>query len=298
MDGSTFDRLTKLLSRLSRRDVARAIVFAATAVPLTPVRIARAELPGVVVLGGECSTSTVCRQQDMQAESVCADNGFTADGALNCCVESGCCVSDVDCCGDLRCAPTGDVCSVCLQPPFPTRGIGQICASDDECVHSVVCEVGCLDARCVCQDDPDAVSAVDLGQIPPIPDSVTALAAAEDLSRLEVTGQAAELYALLHPDAREIIPESAIAGWYESEFPHAGEPAAKAVKVRFTSWTWAVNGKTYPVTAEVALRQHLADGAVVRDEVRLVKDGAGVWRWFFGRDRDFVEEQIARFGFG
>ena len=29
--------------------------------------------------------------------------------------------------------------------------------------------------------------------------------------------------------------------------------------------------------------------------MRLVKDGRGNWSWFFGRDRAFVEEQIARY---
>jgi hypothetical protein len=46
----------------------------------------------------------------------------------------------------------------------------------------------------------------------------------------------------------------------------------------------------------VALRQQLSDGTVIRDEVRLVKDPLGNWSWFFGRDRAFVEEQIARYG--
>jgi hypothetical protein len=45
----------------------------------------------------------------------------------------------------------------------------------------------------------------------------------------------------------------------------------------------------------VVYRQQFADGSDVRGEVRLVKDYAGNWRWFFGRDRAFVEEQIARF---
>ena len=67
------------------------------------------------------------------------------------------------------------------------------------------------------------------------------------------------------------------------------------MKVRFIPWTWDVTGQTYPDTAEVAFRQSAADGAVVRGEVRLVKDEHGNWSWFFGRDRAFVDEQIARF---
>ena len=100
----------------------------------------------------------------------------------------------------------------------------------------------------------------------------------------------------MHPDAQTIIPREAVTGWYENEFLYLGEPAARAIKVRFISWTWGVTGATYPETAEVALRQQLSDGTVVRDEVRLVKDPFGNWSWFFGRDRAFVQEQIARYG--
>jgi hypothetical protein len=116
------------------------------------------------------------------------------------------------------------------------------------------------------------------------------------MSGLEVTGGFRRLYNSLHPDARAIIPREAVMGWYENEFMYLGEPAARAIKVRFISWTWEVTGTTYPETAEVALRQQLTDGTVVRDEIRLVKDPFGNWSWFFGRDRAFVEEQIGRYG--
>lgn len=296
MKEATFDWLARQFSTQSRRGFVRALLFAATAIPLTPVRIARAELEGVVVLGGECSTSTECRAHDMQADAICADNGFTSDGELNCCVESGCCVTDADCCGDLRCAPTGDVCSVCRQPPFPTRGIGQVCASVNECVPSVVCTVECIDFRCTCPDAPEQTGTMRPSELPPIPDADTALATAEKLSFLEATGQFNALYDLLHPDAKSIVPLAAVRGWYENEFPAQGVSVAEVVKVRFIPWTWAVNGRMYPETAEVAFCQTLSDGTVHRDEMRLVKDSQGNWGWFFGRDRDFVEEQIARYG--
>lgn len=296
MDGAMFDRLARIVSGVTRRGVLRALIFAATAIRLTPVRIARAELEGVVVLGGECSSAGECRQQDMQAEAICADNGFTADGALNCCVENGCCVSDADCCGDLRCAPTGDVCSVCRMPPFPTRSRGQLCASDDECIPSVICTVACIDDRCTCPDLPEQAAADGSPALPDVPDPVTALAAAENLSLLEVTGQLEGLYDLLHPDARAVVPLAAVRGWYEIASPSRGASVAEVVKVRFIPWTWQVTGQMYPETAEVAFRQTLANGRVIRDEVRLVKNGQGEWGWFFGRDREFVEEQIERYG--
>jgi hypothetical protein len=292
MNGSDFDQLARHLNRRSRRTIVRALIFASVAVPLFPARTSRAELSGAVVLGGACAASVECRQQDMQAQAICAGNGFALDGTLSCCVDSGCCSTDADCCGDLRCAPTGDVCSSCALPPFPTRSIGQLCTSDNDCVHSVGCSVSCHEDQCICRDAPRAVNR---GELPLIPDIDLALIATEMTSRLEVTGQSVELYESLHPDAQSIIPSDVIAGWYANDFPYLGEPPAEAMKVRFVAWTWEVNGKTYPETAEVATRQQLSDGRVLRDAVRLVKDANGDWSWFFGRDRAFVAEQIARY---
>jgi probable HAF family extracellular repeat protein len=118
---------------------------------------------------------------------------------------------------------------------------------------------------------------------------------AEELSLLEATGASDALYDRMHPDAKAIVPREAVVGWFAEASSTVGASKAEAKKVRFVPWTWAVNGKTYPDAAEVAYTQQLADGTVVRDEVRLVKDFEGNWGWFFGRDRAFVEEQIARF---
>ena len=65
--------------------------------------------------------------------------------------------------------------------------------------------------------------------------------------------------------------------------------------VRLVEWTWDVTGKVYPSAAEVSFRQRFEDGEETEGAIRLVRDH-GVWRWFFGRDRTFVEEQIGRFG--
>ena len=43
------------------------------------------------------------------------------------------------------------------------------------------------------------------------------------------------------------------------------------------------------------MRQRNPDGSTTDDSMRLMTDGTGAWRWFCGRDRDFVNEQIARF---
>lgn len=232
----------------------------------------------------------------MRGEAICAENGFTSDGELNCCANDGCCASDADCCGDLRCAPTGDVCAVCRQPPFPTRMLGQACEADADCLASVVCEVGCRSKRCACLDGATPTVPAVQPDLPLIPDAESAMAFAEWLSLLEATESYDILYRTLHPDAQALIPPRVITRWYRRESATREAEQAVAVKVRFIPWTWEVTGAAYPETAEVAFRQEMADGTILRDEVRLVKDPFGNWRWFFGRDRAFVEEQIARYG--
>ena len=116
------------------------------------------------------------------------------------------------------------------------------------------------------------------------------------LSRLEAAGEFDALYAEMHPDAQAVVPRAAVVGWYANEFAPLGPGVVTVSGVRFVEWTWAVTGETYFPTAEVAYAQPFDDGAVVEDVVRLVQDEVGEWRWFFGRDRAFVEAQIARYG--
>jgi hypothetical protein len=295
MEASAFDRLTRMASGGSRRDFVRVLVGAIAAAQMTPERVALAQSSGSVAPGGLCSTSADCLQQEMHGEAICADNGFGSDGDLNCCANDGCCETDADCCGDLRCAVGYEICpGFCTRPPIPTRRVGQVCTSNYDCFSWPGCFARCEDQRCTCTVTPALVA--ERPDTPDIPDSEAALAVAEMLSGLEVAGEFDALYDAMHPDARAIIPPAAVVGWYENEFIYLGELPARAIKVRFISWTWDVTGTTYPETAEVALRQQPADGTELRDEVRLVKDPFGNWSWFFGRDRAFVEEQIARYG--
>jgi hypothetical protein len=291
MDHRRLDAFARLLATRTRRGVLQAMGGAILAGHIA-ARRARAQNRGIVVPGGACSTNADCAIQGAGGEpGICADNGFASDGALNCCGEQGlCCQSDAECCGDLRCAPTGDVCYVCAQPPFPTRMLGQPCAADAECVPAASAAL----TRCV--NDHCANASYPTAPIATLPDAETALAAAETLSRLEASGQFDALYDRMHPDAQAIVPRSAVVGWYRDAFAPHGPHPTEAIKVRFLDWTWPVTGKTYAQTADVAYRQDFADGLMVRDEVRLVKGADGGWRWFFGRDRAFVEEQIARYG--
>ena len=122
-------------------------------------------------------------------------------------------------------------------------------------------------------------------------DGDTAIEAATTFSDYEVTGNIWPLYQRLHSDAREIVPYYAVEYWYANDFTPRGPDLIEATGVEFVDWTWEVTGTTYPGTAEVAYSQAFADGSTVEDVVRLVQED-GEWRWFFGRNRAFVDQQV------
>jgi hypothetical protein len=292
MDGSRFDHLARLAATCSRRSVIAALALATISYRLPLAHDARAQLTGVVVLGAECAETAECAQRDMQLGAMCADNGFVSDGPINCCLHEGCCQSDAQCCGDLRCAPTADACRTCRMPPFPTRQVGQLCAHDGDCVPVPGAEVACVDGRCTCLTGSQCAFFGNL-PVPDVPEAETAMAAAARIAELEAAGRFDEMYDLMHPHAQAIIPREVVVGWYDADFVNSPVPSAP-VKLRFVSWTWEVTGQTYPGAAEVVMRQRNSDGTT-DDSMRLMTDGTGGWRWFFGRDRDFLNEQIARF---
>ena len=124
------------------------------------------------------------------------------------------------------------------------------------------------------------------------------LAAAEHLSILETTGHIPalyELYGYIHPDAAEIVPRATVIGWYQEDFQPLGPQPAVATGVEYIeTWTWGVTGKTYNNVAEVSYTQEFTNRDPVEDVVRLIYlDGS--WRWWFGRNMEFVEEQNERF---
>jgi hypothetical protein len=127
------------------------------------------------------------------------------------------------------------------------------------------------------------------------PAANAAAATAIALSRLEAAGDFNALYDRIHPDAHAVIPRAAAVGWFEDQFAPRGPGVASVTDVQFGPWTWPVTGETYPNTATVTFQQPFADGTVAEDVVRLVQDDSGEWRWFFGRDRAFVDAQIARY---
>lgn len=113
-------------------------------------------------------------------------------------------------------------------------------------------------------------------------------------SELESRNRFARLYDLMHPDARHIIPEEVVVGWYENDFAPLGPGVVTVENVDIGPWTWDVNGETYSDAAEITYTQPFADGSVVRDTIHLVEHD-GEWLWFFGPSREFVDAQIDRF---
>lgn len=303
MHSSHFDQFTRQVVVQSRRDILRAMLVAVAVRVITPAQNALAQLDGVVALGGSCARDEECHQADaatFNAIVTCGDNGFSSTDELTCCVgESACCSSDADCCGPLRCASGGEICGLCMPPPFPTRGDKQICISHAQCMFNYSCgPTACINQRCTCLKPNDVSESVDHASDLELPDSDSAMMVAESLSRLEVAGDQRSLVTLfeaMHPDAQEVIPQEAVVGWFENDFQYTGEPPADAIKVRFVPWTWEVTGKMYPKTAVVAVHHYHSNGTVQRELVHLVKDQYGSWGWFFGRSRGFVAEQIARF---
>lgn len=124
------------------------------------------------------------------------------------------------------------------------------------------------------------------------------MAAAEYLSSLESTGYYPTLYAFygyIHPDAEAVAPRGTVLGWYMEDFVPLGPQPAVATDVTYLdSWTWDVTGETYSNVAEVSYTQEFTNADTVNDVVRLVFH-EGSWRWWFGRDAAWLEEQKLRF---
>lgn len=123
-------------------------------------------------------------------------------------------------------------------------------------------------------------------------DAQNAMEMAYYLSYLESIWDFNTEYDFIHPDARAIIPRAAVVGWFQDNYAPRNPRPAVILGVEFVSWTWDVTGVTYPYTAQVSFSQQFNDG-IRNDVVRLVQDQNGVWRWFFGRSREFVEQTIA-----
>jgi predicted metalloprotease len=131
------------------------------------------------------------------------------------------------------------------------------------------------------------------------PDATTAAAnMAVELSQLEAAQDFESLYERMHPDARAVVPRSAVIGWYEATFADRSTSELTVTGVTFEPWTWGVTGVTYDDAATVNFIQpYVVDGVEqdVTGEVHLVPYGDR-WGWFFGASHEFLDQQIALYG--
>jgi hypothetical protein len=121
---------------------------------------------------------------------------------------------------------------------------------------------------------------------------------AREFSRLEAERAFGELYERMHPDALEIVPRSAVVGWYESFLAGRETAELTVTDVEPEPWTWGVTGVTYEDAVTVRFVQPYTAAGVeeeVAGEVHLVPFD-GDWGWFFGASRAFVDEQISLYG--
>ncbi len=123
---------------------------------------------------------------------------------------------------------------------------------------------------------------------------------AVEISELEAARDFDALYDLLHPDAQAFIPREVVVGWYAEFLDDTSVEPLTVTGVEIIPWVWGVTGVTYPETAEVSFVQPYIQNGVRTEQpetVRLVDPGdGGGYRWFFGRSREFVDEQIALHG--
>lgn len=120
--------------------------------------------------------------------------------------------------------------------------------------------------------------------------------AVELLGSLEMSSDLHQLYDRLHPDVREVLSRSGLGSFYGSADAVIPAEPVEVERVEFAPYIWPVTGEEYDdaATVTVRVRGDQGDDEVdERRELHLVEDGSS-WRWFFGDDEAFVEEQDDR----
>lgn len=86
-------------------------------------------------IGAECTSTSQCSQSG--GSVVCASNGIEADGARNCCRNTGgSCTADIQCCAGIFCA--NGTCGGSATGTTPSGGLalGAQCTASDQCTQS------------------------------------------------------------------------------------------------------------------------------------------------------------------
>ena len=125
MDDRRFDTLTRTLG--SRRGILRGLGGTLALLTMGRRALPAAASHSTLGPGDPCRHDSQCVAAD--APLICADNGFTFDGPLNCCTYEGSrCATDTGCCWDNACI-NGYCASV---PNLP--GPGERCNAGSACV--------------------------------------------------------------------------------------------------------------------------------------------------------------------
>jgi hypothetical protein len=88
-------------------------------------------------LGSECTSTSQCSQAG--GSVVCASNGIPADGARNCCRNTGgACTADTQCCANLFCVNNicGGTSSGTTPPPSGGLALGAQCTASEQCTQT------------------------------------------------------------------------------------------------------------------------------------------------------------------
>ena len=125
-------------------------------------------------------------------------------------------------------------------------------------------------------------------------DIASVTSALTELSRLEAAGDFQDVYDLMAPDARLLLPRRALVDWLNSGETPVAVDDPEIVEITFDDWTWETTGEDYTDVATVTYAQDVVlDGdEVTRDlERRFVFDGQR-WRWFPEIAEDRIVELI------
>jgi predicted metalloprotease len=135
-------------------------------------------------------------------------------------------------------------------------------------------------------------------------DTVDAAAKAEvtttvnQIFELAAAGDYNTMYDMMHPDAQAVVDRSVALNLFSDVYSQALPAEAQIVSMDFGSWTWPVNGQTYPEAAAVTyvmpVRNEAGEATWVEDIMYLATE-QGAWYWFLGSSQEFIDQINAQY---
>lgn len=106
------------------------------------------------------------------------------------------------------------------------------------------------------------------------------------------------MYDALHPDSQDVISRTVALNLFNDVYSRIDAGLTQIVGIELGSWTWEVNGVTYPEAAAVDIIQQVLDEnnkpSWVQDRVYLARLD-GNWHWFISSSKDFIDEVNAAY---